>query len=125
MPDPTMVTFSRDLSAHFVSVYEGAVQPPELDPSVSIIENVQRLDLAHGCPDRVAQFLDAIPPATAAAFIAAVATALHDRALVQVIWLPGYEFELTVSDVRREASMVGIVLRSPYAADVAPSETST
>jgi len=125
MPDPMMTTFSKDLSGYFVSVYEGAVQSPRLDPAISIVENVQRLDLAHGCPDRVAQYLDAIPPATAAAFVAAVATALNDGALVQVMWLPGYEFELTVSDVRRESSVVGIVLRSPYAADVAPPPTST
>lgn len=118
MPDPTLMTFSNDLSRWFLDLHEGSVEAPRLDPSSSLADNVSRLGLAHGCPDAVVQFLDAIPPAVASAFVAAVARALDDRVQVQVMWLPGYDFELTVSDVRREASVVGIVLRTPFAADL-------
>lgn len=124
MPDPMMMTFSSDLARWLIDVQSGAAQAPRLDPTVSIVDNVRRLDLAHGCPDRVARFLDAIPPAIASAFVAAVARALSDGAQIQVMWLPGYDFELTVSDVRREASVVSVVLRSPFAADVAPPDAS-
>lgn len=118
MPDPMMTTFSADLTRYFLRVHEGIVQPPALDPGESLVDNVRRLELDSGVPPRVEEFLNSMPPAAAAAVVAAVGTGLASRALVQLAWLPAYAFEVAITHVQRDAEMLTVVVKSPFAADV-------
>jgi hypothetical protein len=124
---PRMQTAVSALNVTFGAERIGEVDAGSFAARGEGAETLSRAFVAAGVDldDATAAFMDTWPSATQAALRAAVFENLSrdGRVPITFAWAPGYDFELTIWDVRDSSETVGgmtILFRSRYPGDTHP-----
>jgi hypothetical protein len=90
---------------------------PTLETTLS--EVFERAGLLGASERETAELLNAFPPVLKDAALTVAVSALRRGSQVSVVWMPGYEFELTVSQATKGGrGEVAVLVRSPYPDEV-------